>query len=122
MVHTALLDHDFCTEHRLTGAYLLIALLALFVGVATGAFTSPLYAGINLYAPFAPVLASYYHGLSLHGVMNALVWTTFFICRLFTFYRDARPSETPGEPWPRLGHVLAHDGRAAAGRRPVAAQ
>src|SRR4029450_5111903 len=28
---------------------------------------------------------SYYHGLSLHGVLNALVWTTFFICGFVPF-------------------------------------
>ena len=37
---------------------------------------------------------SYYHGLSLHGVMNVLVWTTFFICG-FVPYMAARAYRRP---------------------------
>lgn len=37
------------------------------------------YAGVNLYGPLFPLIKSYYQGLTLHGVLNALVWTTFFI-------------------------------------------
>jgi len=73
------------TESRLTGAYLVIALLALFVGVVTGLFQALSHAGVNLYPQLTPVVASYYQGLTLHGVMNALVWTTFFICGFLQF-------------------------------------
>src|SRR6266478_62287 len=66
------------TESRLAGAYLVIALVALFVGVVTGLFQALSHAGVNLYPQLTPVVASYYQGLTLHGVMNALVWTTFF--------------------------------------------
>ena len=31
------------------------------------------------------MLQSYYQGLTLHGVLNALVWTTFFIVGFTTF-------------------------------------
>src|SRR5215470_2499093 len=72
-------------ESRLTGAYLVIALLALFVGVVTGLLQALSHAGINLYPQLAPVVASYYQGLTVHGVMNALVWTTFFICGFLQF-------------------------------------
>jgi len=77
--------HTFSTEYRLTGAYLVIALIALFVGVVTGLFQALSHAGVNLYPQLAPVVASYYQGLTLHGVMNALVWTTFFICGFLPF-------------------------------------
>jgi cytochrome c oxidase subunit 1 len=69
----------------LAGAYLVIALIALLVGVVTGLFQALSHAGVNLYPQLTPVVASYYQGLTLHGVMNALVWTTFFICGFLQF-------------------------------------
>ena len=77
--------HTYHTEYRLAGAYLVIALVALFVGVVTGLLQALSHAGVNLYPQLAPVMASYYQGLTLHGVMNALVWTTFFICGFLQF-------------------------------------
>jgi cytochrome c oxidase subunit 1 len=77
--------HTFSIEYRLTGAYLVIAFVALFVGVVTGLFQALSHAGVNLYPQLTPVVASYYQGLTLHGVMNALVWTTFFICGFLQF-------------------------------------
>ena len=64
--------------------------MALFVGVVTGLFQALSHAGINLYPQLTPVVASYYQGLTLHGVMNALVWTTFFICGFLPFMPHAR--------------------------------
>ncbi|MBI3003495.1 MAG: cbb3-type cytochrome c oxidase subunit I [candidate division NC10 bacterium] len=72
-------------ENRLTGAYLTVALVALFGGVLTGLFQALEHAGLDLYPRLAPVIRSYYHGLSLHGVLNVLVWTTFFICGFLPF-------------------------------------
>jgi cytochrome c oxidase subunit I len=74
----------FTAENRLTSAYLIVALIALFVGVVTGFLQALEHAGINLYPKVAPLIQSYYHGLSLHGVMNVLVWTTFFISGFLT--------------------------------------
>lgn len=76
---------ELASENRLTGAYLFIALVALFGGVVTGLFQALEYAGFDLYPWLKPVIQSYYHGLSLHGVLNALVWTTFFICGFLPF-------------------------------------
>ncbi len=76
---------ELAPENGLTGAYLLIALIALFGGVVTGLFQALEYAGFDLYPWLRPVIQSYYHGLSLHGVLNALVWTTFFICGFLSF-------------------------------------
>jgi cytochrome c oxidase subunit 1 len=67
-------------EDRLAGAFVAVALVALFGGVVTGALQALEHAGIDLYPWVAPLIRSYYHGLSLHGVLNVLVWTTFFIC------------------------------------------
>lgn len=102
MVDTASPTYDFRTERRLTAAYLLIAVLALFFGVVTGILQALSYAGIDLYAYVAPALASYYHGLSVHGVMNALVWTTFFICGFLPFIATQalqRPLASHGLGW-----------------------
>ncbi|HEU4367762.1 MAG TPA: cbb3-type cytochrome c oxidase subunit I, partial [Methylomirabilota bacterium] len=43
------------------------------------------HAGINIYPALAPAVQSYYHGLTVHGVLNVLVWTTFFICGFLPF-------------------------------------
>src|SRR5262244_1416034 len=93
----------FGPEERLPGAYLVIALLALFVGVVTGLFQALSHAGINLYPQLTPVVASYYQGLTLHGVLNALVWTTFFICGFLQFMATRA-----------FGMPLAHHGLAWA--------
>ena len=76
---------DLGPERRLTGAFLLIAFIALFVGVVTGLFQGLSHIGVNVYPWLRPLVQSYYHGLSLHGVMNVLVWTTFFICGFVPF-------------------------------------
>jgi cytochrome c oxidase subunit 1 len=81
---SALSAADLTAVNRLTSAYFTVALLALFLGVLTGVLQALEHAGINLY-PWMPVIQSYYHGLSIHGVLNVLVWTTFFICGFLTF-------------------------------------
>ncbi|HEU5323513.1 MAG TPA: cbb3-type cytochrome c oxidase subunit I, partial [Methylomirabilota bacterium] len=73
------------SENRLTAAYLTVALAALFGGVVTGLAQALEHAGVNVYPALAPVVKSYYHGLSLHGVLNVLVWTTFFIAGFLPF-------------------------------------
>jgi len=73
---------------RLTSAFLIVALVALFGGVVTGVLQALEHAGIDLYPALAPVVASYYHGLTLHGVLNVLVWTTFFICGFLPFITE----------------------------------
>lgn len=92
----------FASEQRLAGAYLSVALIALFFGVVTGLLQALSHAGINLYPHLSPVVASYYQGLTLHGVMNALVWTTFFICGFLPFIATRaleRPLASPGLAW-----------------------
>jgi cytochrome c oxidase subunit I len=73
------------TERRLTTANLIVALVALFGGVVTGLFQALEYAGVEIYPSLAPVIRSHYHSLSIHGVLNALVFTTFFICGFLPF-------------------------------------
>jgi cytochrome c oxidase subunit 1 len=84
----------FTAEGRLSAAYLTVAHVALFIGVILGFFQALEYAGINLYPAVFPLVQSYYHGLTLHGVLNVLVWTTFFISGFLTFV-TVRSLETP---------------------------
>src|SRR5262245_27163687 len=88
-------------DRRLAGANLIVALVALFGGVATGLFQALDYAGIGIYPSLAPVIRSHYHSLTIHGVLNALVWTTFFICAFLPFI-TSRSLQLPLAS-PRLG-------------------
>jgi cytochrome c oxidase subunit I len=82
---TPLTAHDLAVVDRITGWNIGIAIAALTLGLALGVLQGLEHAGLDLYPALTPVLKSYYQGLSLHGVLNALVWTTFFICGFFTF-------------------------------------
>ena len=96
----------FVAENRLTAAYVIIAHTALFLGVSLGFLQALEYAGIDLYPRVSFLIKSYYHGLSLHGVLNVLVWTTFFISGFLTFV-TVRALETPlqgiGLGWAAFG-------------------
>ena len=72
-------------ERRLAAANVAVALVALFGGVVTGLFQALEYAGVEVYPSLAPAIRSHYHSLSMHGVLNALVFTTFFICGFVPF-------------------------------------
>jgi cytochrome c oxidase subunit I len=85
---------DLAAEGRLTGAFLLVAIVALFGGMVTGVAQALEHAGINVYPWMAPIIKSYYHGLTVHGVLNVLVWTTFFIAGFLPFI-TARALERP---------------------------
>jgi cytochrome c oxidase subunit 1 len=76
---------DFAPEQRLARANIAVALVALFGGTAMGVLQALEHAGVDLYPWLKPVLASYYQGLTLHGVLNVLVFTTFFICGFVPF-------------------------------------
>ncbi len=66
-------------EKRFIGWHILVAVIALLIGSLMGPLQSLEFSGLDLYKYLEPVLKSYYQGLTLHGVLNALVWTTFFI-------------------------------------------
>ncbi len=71
---------------KLTGWYLAIGMTALFIGGSLGPLQKLEHVGINLYSALNNIgLASYYQGLTIHAVLNALIWTTFFIAGFFTF-------------------------------------
>jgi cytochrome c oxidase subunit I len=89
-------------ERRLAAANLIVALVALFGGVTTGIFQALEYAGVEIYPSLAPLIRSHYHSLSIHGVLNALVFTTFFICGFLPFIVSRSlglPLANPGLGW-----------------------
>jgi cytochrome c oxidase subunit 1 len=72
-------------ERKFIGIHLFIAIVALAIGSLMGPLQALEYSNVDLYQYLEPVLQSYYQGLTLHGVLNALVWTTFFIVGFTTF-------------------------------------
>ena len=87
-------------ERRLTGAHMLVANVALLGGLVTGLLQGLEHAGVEFPASDY-FIRSYYHSVSLHGVLNALVWTTFFIAGFLPFI-SARAYGIPLAS-PRLG-------------------
>ena len=72
-------------EKRFIGLHLVVAIFALAVGSLFGPLQAFEWAGLDLYQYLEPIgLDDYYKGLTAHGVLNALVWTTFFITGFLT--------------------------------------
>ena len=72
-------------EKRFVGLHLVVAIFALSVGSLFGPLQAFEWAGFDLYQYLEPIgLGDYYKGLTAHGVLNALVWTTFFITGFLT--------------------------------------
>ncbi|RME84634.1 MAG: cytochrome C oxidase subunit I [Caldilineae bacterium] len=63
---------------RISLYYIVLAGIALFIGTLFGPFQALDHARIDLYPILRIFFKSYYQGLSLHGVLNALVWTFAF--------------------------------------------
>ena len=90
-------------EKRFVGWHMLVAIIALFVGSLMGPLQSLEFSGLDLYQYLKPVLQDYYQGLTLHGVLNALVWTTFFIVG-FTYLTTVKGLERPMS-YPRVNKI-----------------
>lgn len=72
-------------EVKFIGWQLGVALTALAVGTFFGPLQALEHANVNLYPLLRPLIKTYYQGLTLHGVLNALVFTTIFITAFGTF-------------------------------------
>lgn len=72
-------------EYGLIRGYVYTALAALVVGVLLGPLQALDKVDFNPYPFLKPLIYTYYQGLTLHGVMLALVWTTFFITGFMAF-------------------------------------
>ena len=83
----------FAREDKLVTWHLIPGFVALFLGSVIGLLQGLEHAGLNLY-PVALIATTYYQGLTLHGVLNALVWTTFFISG-FLIFATVRALKTP---------------------------
>jgi cytochrome c oxidase subunit I len=71
-------------DKRFIGWHLILGTAALAIGSLFGPLQALEHAGLDLYPYLKPLFRSYYQGLTLHGVLNALVYTTFFITGFFT--------------------------------------
>ena len=80
-----LTDSGHKTVNRLTGLNIGVGIGALTIGLWLGVLQGLEHAGLNWYSYLAPGIKTYYQGLTIHGVLNALTWTTFFICGFFTY-------------------------------------
>ena len=92
----------FKTEKKLVGWHIVLALTGLGLGSFFGPLQAWEHAGWNLYPSLQPYIASYYQGLTIHGIANALVFTTFFITGFLTYMTATslgRPIETPKLSW-----------------------
>jgi cytochrome c oxidase subunit I len=72
-------------EKRFIGWQIGVALAALSIGVTLGPLQALEHAKINVYPFIRSIISTYYLGLTLHGVLNALVFTTLFITGFQTF-------------------------------------
>lgn len=80
-------------ERRVSFAFLITGFLALLLGALLGPLQALNYAGIDLYQHL-PFLQSYYQGLTLHGVLNALVFTTYMNAAILLYF-PAREMKIP---------------------------
>lgn len=110
-VPVELTAQDVRTVNRLTGTAIGVAMAALSIGATLGVFQGMEHAGFDWYWALRPLLIkSYYQGLTLHGVLNALVWTTFFICGFLTYatvHTLKRPLKYAWVSWLGLGLMIA---------------
>lgn len=106
----------FSREDRLVRWNLYVGLIALALGTALGPLQGLQYAGVDVFGALSPVIQSYYQALTLHGVLNALVWTTFFIMGFSIFVTVRmlnRPLQSPGLAWAGFWVMVAGVGLAA---------
>ena len=83
------------SEKKFIGSHILVAILALAVGSLFGPLQAFEHAGWDFYQYLKPFIKSYYQGLTVHGVLNALVWTTFFIMGFSPGSSCVQPSARP---------------------------
>lgn len=85
------------SERWLIGAHIFVALAALSLGILLGPFQTFRRAP-GFMATFPgweiPIFSYYYKALTVHGVMNALIFTTFFIVG-FSYFVMQRSLERP---------------------------
>jgi hypothetical protein len=66
-------------------SFLVWGFSALMIGAAIGPLQALNYGGINAYPYLQPLLQTYYQGLTIHGVLNAYIFTFFVACGLLVY-------------------------------------
>lgn len=79
----------WATEKRMMSLFLIVGFSALMIGAAIGPLQALNYADVDYYPFLRPILQSYYQGLTIHGVLNAYVFT-FFVTSGVLVYLPAR--------------------------------
>lgn len=92
------------SERKLILWHIVIAVAALSIGTFFGPLQALNHAGVDWYRPLIKLglKGGYYQGLTLHGVLNAIVWTTYFIMAFLTFnvvYTMKRPLRSSRLNW-----------------------
>ena len=99
-------------EKKLTLYFFVLGFTALLIGVLFGPLQALNYANIDLYPYLEPVIGSYYQGLSLHGVLNAIVFPQLIAMGLLLYLParelKLRPNMTLGwvSWWVALGGLV----------------
>jgi cytochrome c oxidase subunit 1 len=65
-------------EKKVTLYLLVLGFIALLLGTLMGPLQAFNYGNVDVYPLLRPLLKSYYQGLTLHGVLNAIVFTQLF--------------------------------------------
>ncbi len=86
-------------EKKLTLYMLMLGLIALALGTFFGPLQAFNYANINLYPILQPIIKSYYQGLSLHGVLNAIVFTQLFGQAIMLYLPARETGLRPNMTW-----------------------
>jgi cytochrome c oxidase subunit I len=77
--------NTLAAERQTMLAFLVWGFSALMIGAAIGPLQALNYGGINAYPWLRPVLQTYYQGLTIHGVLNAYIFTFFLTCGMLVF-------------------------------------
>lgn len=78
-------SHTIAAERWMMLAYLVWGFTALMIGAALGPLQALNYGGINAYPYLRPMMQTYYQGLTIHGVLNAYIFTFFVTCGLLVY-------------------------------------
>lgn len=95
------------SERLLVGLHILVSLSALSIGLLLGPFQAFRRAPALQWE--IPIFSYYYQALTLHGVLNALVFTTFFIVGFSYFVTQRslqRPVANMAAAWVSFGMML----------------
>lgn len=72
-------------EKKVTLYMLMLGFFALLLGTLFGPLQALNYGGIDAYPLLKPLVQSYYQGLTLHGVLNAIIFTQLFAQALLVY-------------------------------------